>query len=329
MKNLLQLVRGLARTLLPIAAAAFSHWAAAQGDFPTRPITIVVPYPPGGTTDLLARALQEPMQRMLKQPVVIENKPGAAAVLGTKIVARAPADGYTLVMPNNGLVISPLISKDAGYSPLRDFQPVAMVSTQPLILVVSPALPVKNVRELIAYAKANPSKLNYATAGAGSYGHLATELFARRAGIQMVHVPYKGQAPTMQAIVSGEAQVLLSTGSAQMNGFIRENRVRLLGVASPTASALAPGAPPVADTVPGLNLEAWFGLLAPAGTPAPVVAKLNAAVKQAIADPEVRRKFESAGAQPAFSTPQQMSSRLAEEYALWSRVVREADIKID
>jgi tripartite-type tricarboxylate transporter receptor subunit TctC len=320
---------GFARAVLPIAAAAFTPFSVAQGDFPSRPITIVVPYPAGGTTDLLARSLQEPMQRALKQAVVIDNKPGAAAVLGTKIVAKAAADGYTLLMPNNGLVISPLISREAGFSPLRDFEPVAMVSTQPMILVVNSALPVKTVRELIDYAKANPGKLNYATAGAGSYGHLATELFARRAGIQMVHIPYKGQAPTMQAIVTGESHVFLSTGSAQMSGFIRDGRVRLLGVATPTTSALAPGAPPIADTVRGLNLEAWFGLIAPAGTPAQVVAQLNAAVQHALADPEVKRKFEAAGAQTASSTPQQMRGRLAEEYATWSRVVREADIRID
>ena len=299
----------------------------AQSDFPTRPITIVVPYPPGGTTDVLARVLQEPMQRFLKQPVIIENKAGASAVLGTKFVAKAPANGYTLLFPNNGLVISPQVSKDADYAPLKDFAPVSLVSLQPMILVVNPSVPAKTVQELIDYAKANPGKLDFATAGPASFGHLATELFSRRAGIQMTHIPYKGQAPTTQAILTGESKLLLSTSSSQMNAFIKDGRVRLLGVSSLQASPLAPGAPPIANTLSGFNPEVWFGLFAPAGTPRDVVAKLNEAIVKALALPEVKEKFETAGAAATGSTPEQLGARITEEYATWTSVIREANIK--
>ncbi len=202
---------GLATGALPLLAAAQS--------FPSKPITIVVPYPPGGTTDVLARVLQEPLQRLLGQVVIVDNRPGASAMLGTKLVARAPADGYTLLFPNNGLVISPHISKDAGYAPLTDFAPVSLVSLQPMVLVINPAVPARNVRELLDYAKANPGKINYASAGPASFGHLSTLLLARDAGVKMEHIPYKGQAPTTQAVLTGEVQMLMTTTSSQMNGF--------------------------------------------------------------------------------------------------------------
>lgn len=303
--------------------------AAAETDFPTRPITIVVPYPPGGTTDVLARALQPSLQNLLKQPVVIENKPGAAAVLGTKVVARAPADGYTLLLPNNGLVIAPLIQREANYSPLKDFEPVSLVSVQPMILVAHPSVPADNLPEFIAYARANPGTINYATAGAGSFGHLATELFSDRAGVKMVHIPYKGLAPSTLAIASGEAKVLLSTASSQLNAFVKDGRIKLLGVASPAPTPMVPGGVPMSKTLPGFNLEAWFGLVAPAGTPPDVVAKLNAAINTALKEPDVRARLEALGAQPMGSTPQEFRSRLTEEYATWSRVVREAKISLN
>ncbi|NDZ18547.1 ABC transporter substrate-binding protein [Variovorax sp. WS11] len=323
--------RSLLATLLglcALCACALPEFAHAQAaGFPSRPITIVVPYPPGGTTDVLARTLQEPMQRFLGQPVIVENKPGAAAVLGAKFVANAPGDGYTLLFPNNGLVISPQISKEANYDALKDFAPVSLVSLQPMILTTNPVVPATNVRELIAHAKANPGKLEYATAGPASFGHLATELFSQQAGIQMVHVPYKGQAPTTQAILTGESKVLLSTTSSQMNAFIKEGKVRMLGVASKKASPLAPGAAPIAETLPGFEAEVWFGLVAPKGTPAPVIAKLNDAVVKALALPEVQQKFEIAGAAATGSTPAEFARRIADEYGIWTAVIRDAKIE--
>lgn len=316
------------KLIAALAVAAVPLLAAAQ-TFPSKPITIVVPYPPGGTTDVLARVLQEPLQKLLGQAVVIDNKPGASGMLGTRLVARAPADGYTLLFPNNGLVISPHISKDAGYAPLNDFAPVSLVSLQPMVLVVHPAVPARSVRELIDHAKANPGKVNYASAGPASFGHLSTLLLARNAGVTMEHIPYKGQAPATQAVLSGEVQMLLTTTSSQMNGFIKDGRLRLLGVSSELPSPLVPGAPPINQTVPNFNAEVWFALFAPAGTPRDAVAKLNDAIGKALAQPDVKAKFEAAGGLAAGSTPEQLGGRIGQEFNNWGVVVKEANIKVE
>jgi len=244
-------------------------------------------------------------------------------------VAPAPADGYTLLFPNNGLVISPHITKDAGYAPLTDFAPVSLVSLQPMVLVTHPAVPAKTVREFIDYAKANPGKINYATAGPASFGHLASVLFARTAGVTLEHIPYKGQAPTTQAVLAGEVQMLLSTSSAQMNAFIKEGRVRLLGVSSAQPSPLVPGGVPINQTLPNFQADVWFGLFAPAGTPRDVVAKLNDAIGKALQQPDVKTKFETAGSLPVGSTPEQMVARITEESANWAAIVRDVNIKAE
>lgn len=319
-------VRWVSGALMGLALSSVALEASAQS-FPAKPITIVVPYPAGGTTDVLARVIAEPMQKILGQQVLVDNKPGASAMLGTRIVARAPADGYTLVMPNNGLVISPHVVKEAGYEPLKDFAPVSMLSLQPMVMVINPGVPAQSLPQFIAWAKANPGKVDYATAGPASFGHLATELFAKRAGLQLNHIPYKGQAPTTQAVLTGEVKLLISTTSSQMNGFIKEGKLRLLGVASPQPTSLAPGAVPISQTLPGLNAEVWFGLLAPAGTPKDVIAKLNDVVTKVLAMPEVQAKFEAAGAAATSTTPEQFAARLADEYARWGAIVKEANIK--
>ncbi len=313
---------------LAIAAAtlALPQSALAQA-FPTRPITIVVPYPPGGTTDALARMLQEPLQKQLGQTVIIDNRPGASAVIGTKLVARAAPDGYTLLFPNNGLVISPQVSKDANYAPLKDFAPVSLVSLQPMVLVINPGVPATTTQQFIDYAKANHGKVEYASAGPASFGQLSSELFARRAGISIVHIPYKGQAPTTQAVLTGEVKMLLSTTSPQLNGFVKEGRLRMLGTGSAQASSLAPGAVPLNQTLSNFNLEVWFGLFAPAGTPPDVVARLNDAIVKVLAQPEIKARFEQAGALATGSTPEQLGTRIADEYASWATVIKEAGIK--
>jgi tripartite-type tricarboxylate transporter receptor subunit TctC len=321
--------RGLALALtLGTAAAAIGLPGAAfaQG-FPNKPITIVVPYPPGGTTDALARLMQEPLQKQLGQPVVIDNRPGASAVLGTKLVAKAAPDGYTLLFPNNGLVISPQVSKEANYAPLKDFAPVSLVSLQPMVLVINPSVPATTTQQFIDYAKANPGKVEYASAGPASFGQLSSELFARRAGISLLHVPYKGQAPTTQAVLTGEVKMLLSTTSPQLNAFAKEGRLRMLGTGSAQPSTLAPGAVPLSQTLPNFNLEVWFGLFAPAGTPPDVVARLNDAIVKVLATPDIKTRFEQAGALAASSTPEQLGTRIADEYASWAAVIKDAGIK--
>ena len=314
-------------TLLAAAAAALPGTLWAQA-WPSRPVTIIVPYPAGGTTDTLARVMQEPLQKLLGQTVVIDNKPGASGMLGTRLAARAPADGYTLVMPNNALAISPHASKEAGFT-ARDFAPITMVSLQPMVLVTHPSLPATNVQQLLDYARANPGKIDYATSGAASFGHLATELFQRQAGVTMTHIPYKGQGPITQAMLTGEVKLLISTTSAQMNQFVKEGKLRMLGVASPQPSPLAPGVEPIANTLKGYQAEVWFGLLAPAGTPRDVVMKVNEAMSKVLQMPDVKAKFELSGAATAPTTPEQFAARIAEEDAAWGRVVREANIKAD
>ena len=327
----MSLPKNFAHSLLAALAMGLGCWPVAvfAQSFPSKPVTIVVPYPPGGTTDVLARVLQEPLQKLLGQTVVIDNRPGASAVLGTKLVARAPADGYTLLFPNNGLVISPHISKDASYAPLKDFAPISLVSLQPMVFVVNPSVPAQTMQQFIDHAKANPGKIEYASAGPASFGHLSTELFSRRAGIEMTHIPYKGQGPTTQAVLTGEVKVLLSTTSSQMNGFIREGKLRVLGVSSMQASPLVPGAPPIRQTVPNFSADVWFGLFAPAGTPREVIARLNEAINAALAQPEVRAKFETAGASATGSSPDQLGARIAEEYGNWATVIKEANIKAE
>lgn len=313
---------------LTLAAAALTAPQAAFAQaFPSKPITIVVPYPPGGTTDALARLMQEPLQKQLGQTIIIDNRPGASAVIGTKAVARAAADGYTLLFPNNGLVISPQISKDANYAPLKDFAPVSLVSLQPMVLVINSSVPATTTQQFIDYAKANPGKVEYASAGPASFGQLSSELFARRAGISLVHIPYKGQSPTTQAVLTGEVKMLLSTTSPQLNQFAKEGKLRMLGTGSAQASALAPGAVPLNQTLPNFNLEVWFGLFAPAGTPHDVVARLNDAIGKVLALPDIKAKFEQAGALAASSTPEQLGTRIADEYASWATVIKDAGIK--
>ena len=241
---------------------------AAADNYPSRPIRLIVPYPAGGSTDIMARALQEPMAKILGQPIIIDNRGGAAGTTGANEAARADADGYTLLFANNGPIsIAPLLQKGVDFDPLKSFAPVSLVSKAPLVLVASEKVPVNDVAGLIAYAKAQGKPMLYATAGPGSLGHLSTERFLNQAGLQMVHVPYRGQAPTTLAIFAGEVDILLTTTSDTLNEHIRSGKVKLLGVSSPESSAVAPGATPIGSVLKGYSVETWFGILAPAGTP--------------------------------------------------------------
>ncbi len=315
--------------LLTLAFALSCASAAAQ-PFPSKPIRIVVPYPAGGTTDLMARALQEPMAKTLGQPMIVDNKPGAAGAIGAREVSKSAADGYTLLFSNNGpSSTTPLLVKDAGYDGLRDFAPVSLVSTAPLFVVVNAAVPASDLRGFIDYARTQPGGLEYASAGIGSLGHLASELFARMAGIKMIHVPYKGQAPTSNAVMTGEVRVLITTSSSAMNGYISSGKLKLLGVSTPEPSPLAPGAPVVASVLPGYKVEIWFGLLAPAGTPADVVAKLNDAVSKAVAMPDLQQRFVNFGVIATSGSPKRLGDLIADEVPRWTQIVREAGIRAE
>jgi tripartite-type tricarboxylate transporter receptor subunit TctC len=308
--------------LLCLALALAALPGAALAQYPDKPIRLVVPYAPGGTTDIMARTLQEPLSKILGQTVIVDNKAGAAGAIGTAQVAHAAPDGYTLIFGNNGpSAIVPLIQKDVGYDPIKDFAPVSLVSIAPMTLVAHPSVPAGNVKELIAYANAQPNGVEYATAGAGSLGHLATELFGKEAGVKLVHVPYKGQGPSTMAVLNGEVKMLLTTSSDTQDAAVRAGKLRLLGVSTAKPSPLMPGAPTIGLSLPGYEVNVWFGILAPAGTPAPVIAKLNAAIRDVLADPELQRKFVGFGCVATASTPQEFANMIGAEVPKWKSVV--------
>jgi tripartite-type tricarboxylate transporter receptor subunit TctC len=309
-------------SLLCLALALGGLPGAALAQYPDKPIRLVVPYAPGGTTDIMARTLQEPLSKILGQTVIVDNKAGAAGAIGTAQVAHAAPDGYTLIFGNNGpSAIVPLIQKDVGYDPIKDFAPVSLVSIAPMTLVVHPTVPANTVKELIAYANAQPNGVEYATAGAGSLGHLATELFGKEAGVKLVHVPYKGQGPSTMAVLNGEVKMLLTTSSDTQDAAVRAGKLRLLGVSTAKPSPLMPGAPTIGQSLPGYEVNVWFGILAPAGTPAPVIAKLNAAIRDVLADPELQRKFVGFGCVATASTPQEFANMIGAEVPKWKSVV--------
>ena len=321
------------KTLVPallVAIGCVAHGTLLAQAFPSKPIRIIVPYPAGGTTDLMARALQEPVQKILGQPLVIENKPGASGIVAAREVARSLPDGHTLLFINSGIVaVTPFVVKDAGFDGVKDFSPIALVSTAPLMVVVGTAVPASDLKGFIEYVKQQPNPVEFASAGTGSFGHLASELFARNAGLKMTHIPYKGQAPTTNAIVAGEVKILITTASATMNGFIANGKLKLLGVTSPEPSPLAPGAPPVASVLPGYAAETWFGLIAAANTPAEVVGKLNEAINRSLETPEMQKRFAGFGVLTKTATPKRVGDMIAEDVARWAPVIRDNNIRAD
>lgn len=304
-------------------------WANAQDAFPSRPITIVVPYPAGGTSDAQVRIIQEPLGRLLGQAIVVDNKPGASGGVAAAAVAHAKPDGYTLLYPNNGVVIAPLLNKKAPYDALKDFKPVSTVTSVPMVLVTNKNVPATNVADFIQYAKKQPNGVQYASAGTASYGHLATARFAQMAGIKVEHIPYKGEANTTMAVRAGEVQMLLTTPSAAMLGLVAQGNLTLLGVSTEKPSPVVPGAPTLNQTIPGFTSEVWFGLLAPAGTPDDVIQKLNAAVRKVMADDAIRAKLLPTGALPQVSTPAEFGALMKKETAQWDEIITKYKIQAD
>ena len=301
-------------------------WAAAQG-FPNHAVQMLIPYPPGGTTDIMARGLQEPLQKALGQTVIVENKAGASGVLAAREVARAKPDGHTLLFINSGIVaVTPHVQKDAGFDGVKDFAPVAMVTLAPLFVVVPGNLPVNDLKGWIEWAKKQPGPLPFASAGIGSFGHLTSEMFVKAAGLKMTHVPYRGQAPTTTAVMSGEVPLLITSMSGAMRDAIQTGRLKLLAVTSPQPNAQNPGVPTVASVLPGFAAETWFGLITTAGTPPDVVARLNKEVNTILASKEYQDKMLALGQEVKPMTPQQLGALIAEDSARWGQVVRENNI---
>jgi len=311
-----------------LAAAAPAH--AADAAFPQRAVKIVVPYPPGGPTDIVARVVGQKMSERLKQPVLIENRAGAGGNIGAEAVARSPADGYTLVVATTAHAINPSLFKSLTYDVVKDFVPVALLTSVPLVLVANPSLPASSVAELIALAQSRgPGAITYGSSGNGQSTHLAAELFNTMAGVSMTHVPYKGSAPALVDLAGGQVSVMFDTMLSAMPQ-VKAGRLRALAVTSAERSVAAPDLPTVAEAgLPGYAATAWNGLLAPAGTPPDVLAILNRAVNDALSDPEVRKRFAADGADSVGGTSEQFAAHIRTELDKWRRTVKAANVRID
>lgn len=289
-------------------------------------LRIIVPTPPGGTNDGVARALQPPLQKLLGRTVIIEYKPGAAGSVGSAFVARSKPDGNTLLLNNNAVLINPLISRDAGYT-MSDLKPVAVAAVSPLVLISNAGVPVTDVKGLIDYANKQAQPLAYASSGGvGSLGHLAMESFAREAGIKLLHIPYTGGGPAQQAVTSGEVAFVMTTMNAALKGQADAGRIRLLGVAAAKPTPLVPGVPTIGDTVPGFILDAWFGILAPSKTDPAVLGRIEQALLQALATPETRTVLSNIGVQPSGMGSAPFLTMVTEEARHWGDVIRERKI---
>ena len=318
------------KALVAALAVLCAGAACAQSDnFPSRPITIVVPYPAGGTSDAQIRMIQAKLGKLLGQPVVVENKAGASGAIGAQFVARSKADGYTLLYPNTGVLIAPLVNEKAGYDALKDFKPITTVTAVPMVLVASKSVPGSSLADFIQYARSQPNGVMYASAGPASFGHLASARFAQMAGIKVEHVPYKGEANTTLAVRSGEVQMLLTTPSSSMLGQVQQGNIKLLGVGTARPSPVLPDAPTINQTVPGFTSEIWFGLLAPAGTPDGVITKIHAAVNTIMAEDAIRAQLQPTGAVPKTSTPAEFARQMNDESVQLRDVIRKYGIKAE
>jgi len=308
------------RLVLAALALLLAAPASAQ-TYPDHPIRIIVPTPAGGPVDVMARLVASALPASLGQNVVVENKPGAGNIIGSKLAAEAAPDGYTLlVSAASGLIMSPMIYANAGYD-ADSFAPVALIAETPQLLVVNPKLPVKTVAELVAYAKANPGKLNYSTGGIGTLPHLSAELFKSVTGTNIVHVPYKGGGPALVGVVAGEAQLTFDTVVTSLP-LARDGKLRVLAVAGPKRVAEMPDVPTMAQAgYPTLSTGAWTALLAPKGTPAPIVAKLNAALNKALGGEPMRSTLAKLGAQPRGGTPRELADHMTNETRKWKPIV--------
>ncbi len=316
------------RTAIAAALATLAFAASAQDVYPNKPIRIVVPYPAGGTTDQLARAIQQPLQELLGQTIVIENKAGAGGALGTDIVAKAAPDGYTLVFGNSGPSATSSLMRKLPYDVLKDFRPLSTVVSVPLILAVAAESPHKTVGDFVAWAKTQGTALNYGSTGIGGSSHLTSEFFNELAGTRFQHIPYAGGAPLVTAFAGGQVHMAFVTG-LDGSAMVQAGRIRYLAVASPQRTEVLPGLPAIAEDVPGFNSVVWFGLLAPKAVPDDIAAKLNAAIVKAVARPEVRKLFTDRNVEPRSSTPEQMEAVIRGELEKWGPVVKRASIKVE
>ncbi|MEO5693148.1 MAG: tripartite tricarboxylate transporter substrate binding protein [Usitatibacter sp.] len=316
-----------AATLCAAMLATLSTQAFAQ--FPTKPIKMIVPLAVGGTGDTLSRAIGEGMSKVLGQPVVIDNKPGAGGLVGTEIAAASPGDGYTMLSVSPSHVINPALhSSKKTYDPLKDFEPITVMANTHQLIVAHPSVPFNDLKGLIEYAKKNPGKLNYGSAGTGSATHLNMSLFLQMAGIDIVHVPYKGSTQARQDVVGGQVQLAMD-GLLPVQGLLKDGRLKAIALTSSKRSQTNPEIPTIGEVLPGYASDTWYGILVPAGTPKDVIAKLHAAAVTAIADPAVRDRLSKLGAEPVGNTPEEFRKLLESEQRIWTKAVKDTGAKAD
>jgi tripartite-type tricarboxylate transporter receptor subunit TctC len=320
------MLAGMKRCIVLLVLAAGTAFAA---DYPSRAIRLVVPYPPGGGTDTVARPLAQKLTESIGQPIVIDNRGGASEIIGTEVVARAQPDGYTLLMTTNAFAINVALQRKLPYDAARDFAPVGRLITTPFMLVAHPALQAASIRELITLAKAQPGKLNYASLGSGTPHHLAMEWFKVLAGVDIVAVPYKGVGPGLAAVTAGEVELML-TGLTAGLAQVRGGKLRAIALTTATRSSAAPDIPTIAEAgFAGYDALAWYGILAPAGTPPDVIARMNAEIGKALAAPDLRQRLANIGVDPAPGTPAELLRLIADETTLWAKIIKAAGIKAD
>ncbi len=303
-----------------LALPAVSRVAVAQA-YPSRPVRLVVSFPAGGVNDILARLMGQWLSERLGQPFVIENRPGAGTNIGTEAVVRAAADGYTLLLVSPANAINATLYDKLSFNFMRDIAPVASIVSMPLVLVVHPSFQVASVSELVAYAKANPGKLNMASGGNGSAGHVTGELFKMMAGVDMLHVPYRGSGPALTDLIAGQVQVTVDPLPSSIE-FIRTGKLRALAVTTATRSDALPGIPTIADTVPGYEASAWYGFGAPKATPVEIIEKLNREINAVLAEPRNKARFAELGGTVIAGSPADFSKLMADETEKWARVVK-------
>lgn len=301
----------------------------AQGAWPNRPIHFIVPLPPGGSPDYLSRLLAERMQPALGQPFIVENKPGAAGNIAREFVARQPADGYTILMSESAHVMTAAVGQKIPYDPIKAFEPISLAATIPFALTVNASMPVHTLKEFIEYAKAAPRPLTYGTAGVGAPHHLAVELLRSMTGIRVVHVPYKGSAGIIPALLSGEIDFSIAAVNSLVPHF-RSGKLRPVAVASASRTALLPDVPTIAEAgpLPGYGVDIWLGVMAPAGTPRPIIDRLNSEINRIVRDPQVvKERLTPVGLEPVGSTPQQLLEVMSTELAKYTKLARQAGIR--
>ena len=316
---------------LPAALfAAFACLGALAQEYPNKPIKLLVPFPPAGGTDTLSRAIAQAIATNTKWTIVVENKPGAGGNIGLDAAAKSPPDGYTIAMgQTSNLAVNPTLYSTMPFDPVKDFAPIALISSQPLIVVVSAASPYKTLRDLVEAAKKNPGKINMASAGNGTIGHIGGEIFQRRAGIRMTHVPYKGAGPAVTDLIGGSVDTIFGN-SQSVGGLIAGGRLRPLAVTAAKRLPSLPEVPTVAELgYPGFEAATWSGLVAPAGTPKAIVDKLNAEANRALGTNEMKAKLAEDGSTPLGGTPEQFAAFIKSENQKWGAAVRDANIKLD